>query len=54
MRICWSNLMLIAVVVLLGSLSMLASCGQKGDLYPPEAPAESEPRNETDSQQSIN
>jgi len=47
MRICWSNLTMIAVVMLLGSLSMLASCGQKGDLYLPEAPPESEVRDET-------
>ncbi|WP_018955077.1 LPS translocon maturation chaperone LptM [Thioalkalivibrio sulfidiphilus] len=39
MRICWSNLLMIAVVVALGSLSLLASCGQKGDLYLPEAEA---------------
>ncbi|EHQ53344.1 MULTISPECIES: LPS translocon maturation chaperone LptM [Ectothiorhodospira] len=36
MRFCWSNLMLIGVVVVLGTASMLASCGQKGDLYLPQ------------------
>lgn len=36
MRICWSNAALIAVVVILGTLSMLAGCGQKGDLYLPD------------------
>lgn len=48
MRMCWSNLLMIAVVAALGSLSLLASCGQKGDLYLPEREAASaeEPRNE--------
>jgi predicted small lipoprotein YifL len=38
---CKAHLALIAVVLVLGSLQMLASCGQKGDLYLPEdAPQE--------------
>ncbi|WP_006787439.1 LPS translocon maturation chaperone LptM [Thiorhodospira sibirica] len=39
MRICWSNLLMIAVVIALGVASMLASCGQKGPLYLPDPPA---------------
>ncbi|AHE97002.1 LPS translocon maturation chaperone LptM [Thioalkalivibrio paradoxus] len=33
---CKAHLVLILVVVLLGTLQILASCGQKGDLYFPE------------------
>ncbi|MCA1791539.1 MAG: lipoprotein [Thioalkalivibrio sp.] len=33
---CKAQLALIALVVVLGSMQMLASCGQKGDLYLPE------------------
>lgn len=36
MRFCWSNLLLITVVVILGTASMLSSCGQRGDLYLPD------------------
>jgi predicted small lipoprotein YifL len=45
MRICWSGWLMIAIVAALGSASLLTSCGQKGDLYLPEEPAE-ETRNE--------
>jgi predicted small lipoprotein YifL len=45
MRICWSSWLMIALVAALGSASLLASCGQKGDLYLPEEPTE-ETRNE--------
>lgn len=38
---CKAHLLLIAVVVILGSSQMLASCGQKGDLFlPQDAPEE--------------
>ncbi|MFO8153700.1 LPS translocon maturation chaperone LptM [Thioalkalivibrio sp.] len=38
---CKAQLVFIAVIVVLGSLQILASCGQKGDLYLPEdAPEE--------------
>ncbi|MFO8005144.1 LPS translocon maturation chaperone LptM [Thioalkalivibrio sp.] len=38
---CKAQLALIALVVVLGSMQMLASCGQKGDLYlPGDAPEE--------------
>jgi len=37
---CKAHLVLIAVVVILGSSQMLASCGQKGDLYLPQDAAE--------------
>ena len=33
MKLCNAHLALIALVVLLGTTQMLASCGQKGDLY---------------------
>lgn len=33
MKLCKAHLALIALVVLLGATQMLASCGQKGDLY---------------------
>ena len=33
---CKAQLAFIALVVVLGSMQMLASCGQKGDLYLPE------------------
>lgn len=38
MRFCWAQYTLWAVIIVLGSLSMLAGCGAKGDLYlpPPE------------------
>lgn len=36
MRSCKAQWLLIAVVVVLGTLQMLASCGQKGDLYLPD------------------
>ncbi|MFP4080594.1 MAG: LPS translocon maturation chaperone LptM [Ectothiorhodospira sp.] len=44
MRFCGANLLLVAVVVVLGTASMLASCGQRGDLYLPEEepPAEAD------------
>ncbi|WP_017926463.1 MULTISPECIES: LPS translocon maturation chaperone LptM [Thioalkalivibrio] len=36
MRSCKAQWLLIAVVVVLGTMQMLASCGQKGDLYLPD------------------
>lgn len=42
MRMCWPRLGFIAIVVVLGTSSMLASCGQKGDLYLPDDDAPSE------------
>jgi len=33
---CKAQWILIAVIVVLGTTQMLASCGQKGDLYLPE------------------
>jgi predicted small lipoprotein YifL len=33
MKLCNAHLVLIALVVLLGTTQMLASCGQRGDLY---------------------
>lgn len=36
MRICSANWVLIAVVVVLGTMSMLSGCGRKDALYIPE------------------
>lgn len=36
MRICWPQLTMILVVVILGVSSMLSGCGKKGPLYVPE------------------
>lgn len=33
---CKAQLVFIALIAILGSMQMLASCGQKGDLYLPE------------------
>ncbi len=33
---CKAQWLLIAVIVVLGTMQMLASCGQKGDLYLPD------------------
>ena len=38
--LCWPRTLLMLSVVALGVLSMLSACGQKGDLYLPEKPAE--------------
>ena len=40
---CKAHSALILVVVLLGSVHMLASCGQKGDLFLPEAAPQTVP-----------
>lgn len=37
---CKAHLVLILIVLVLGTAQMLASCGQKGDLYLPEDPPE--------------
>ena len=39
MRLCASQWLFIAVVVLLGLGSMLSGCGKKGPLYLPDEPA---------------
>lgn len=36
--LCWARTLFIFVVVVLGALSMLNACGQKGDLYLPDEP----------------
>ncbi len=38
MRFCWAQYSLWAVIIVLATLSMLAGCGAKGDLFlpPPE------------------
>jgi len=37
---CWARYLLYAVVLTLGLGQMLGACGQKGDLYLPERPAD--------------
>lgn len=38
--ICWARYLFIAVVLILGTLSMMSACGRKGPLYlPKEQPA---------------
>jgi hypothetical protein len=41
MKTCWAQYLLWAVIVILGAASALSACGQKGDLYRPEPPAQS-------------
>lgn len=36
MRTCWANWILLAVVLVLGTGSLLSACGQKGPLYLPD------------------
>lgn len=36
MRICWPQLTMILVVIILGISSMLSGCGQKGPLFIPK------------------
>lgn len=36
MKRCWANVLLLAVIAILGVGAMLAGCGQKGPLYLPE------------------
>lgn len=38
MRMCWTQWLLLATVILLGTMSLLAGCGKKGKLYLPEEP----------------
>jgi predicted small lipoprotein YifL len=40
---CWARYLLIAVVSVLGIGQIIAACGQKGDLYLPEAEEEAAP-----------
>ncbi|WP_081616617.1 lipoprotein [Thioalkalivibrio sp. ALJ16] len=41
---CKAQWLLIAVAIVLGTMQMLASCGQKGDLYLPDDDATEERR----------
>ncbi len=45
---CWARTLFIAVVVVLGTLSMMSACGRKGPLYLPEKPAPQPGSGETD------
>ena len=37
MKTCWAQYLLWLVIILLGTGSILSACGQKGDLYLPDA-----------------
>lgn len=49
MRFCWAQYSLWAVIIVLATLSMLAGCGAKGDLFlpPEELPVQSVPETVT-------
>jgi len=36
MKFCWPRILLTAVVIALGTTSLISACGQKGDLYLPD------------------
>ena len=36
MRICWSQILFLLLVIVLGISSMLSGCGKKGPLYLPD------------------
>lgn len=36
MKTCWAQYLLWLVIAVLGTASLLSSCGQKGDLYLPD------------------
>ena len=42
MKFCWANTLFILMIVILGTVSALSACGQKGDLYLPEKDRPSE------------
>lgn len=42
MKMCWAQYLLWLVIVILGTGSALSACGQKGDLYLPDAPPHQE------------
>jgi predicted small lipoprotein YifL len=37
MKPCWAQYLLWLVIAVLGTASILTACGQKGDLYRPDA-----------------
>lgn len=39
---CWANLLLLAVIAVLGVGTMLSGCGQKGPLYLPDDRSQTE------------
>ena len=39
---CYASYLFAAMVVILGTVSMLSACGQKGPLYMPEEPQQTE------------
>ena len=39
MKTCWAQYLLWLVIAVLGAGNALVACGQKGDLYLPDAPA---------------
>lgn len=36
MRLCWSQILFLLLVIVLGISSMLSGCGKKGPLYLPD------------------
>ena len=44
---CWARYLFVVVVIALGTLSMLAACGQKGPLVLPENAKQQAPRKGT-------
>jgi len=36
MKFCWPRILFTAMVIALGTMSLLSACGQKGDLYLPD------------------
>ncbi|WP_295391821.1 lipoprotein [uncultured Thiodictyon sp.] len=44
---CWARYLFVVVVIALGTLSMLAACGQKGPLVLPENAKQQAPRKAT-------
>jgi predicted small lipoprotein YifL len=46
MRMCWSQWLLLAVVIALGSLTLLSGCGKRGKLYLPQEQVSDAPQTE--------
>jgi len=53
MKICWANYLLWFVIAVLGGISLLSGCGQKGDLYLPEDEKKKEEKAQTPIQSNL-